>query len=181
MTKNKSIDRWFIWGIVFICLLGTLLHFTFDLFNHSTFIGLFSPVNESVWEHLKIIFYPTIIWFFILYFKLESDFRRIIISSTISISVSCFILLSIYYIYTGSTGKESVIVDIVAYLLGTTLGQYLALSAYLKLETKNIYFYVSLLFLFAFLISLIYFTFNPPHIPLFFDKSSNQYGLISRK
>ena len=46
---------------VFISVLGTLLHFTYDWFGNNPIIGVFSAVNESTWEHLKLLFFPTLI------------------------------------------------------------------------------------------------------------------------
>lgn len=174
---EKTLQKWFIWGIVFICLGGTSLHFAFDLFKKMYVIGLFSPVNESVWEHLKIVFYPTVIWFMILYFTLNLDIKKLLISLTISILVSTFTILAIYYIYTGAFGKQSVVIDIIAYLIGTSLGQYIALHAYINLKDKLIYIIIAVIFLFLFLFALIYFTFNPPHLPLFFDYNTKKYGI----
>src|SRR5690554_5587991 len=124
LEKNKKAEKWFIWGILFICLTGTLFHFLFDIFNESVLVRLISPVNESVWEHFKIIYFPTIIWFVILYFKFNKD-NKIIISSAISILVSTFTVLAVYYIYTGAFGNHSLVVDIASFVLGVSLGQYI--------------------------------------------------------
>ena len=49
-------------GIIFISVFGTIFHFLYDLSNHNKVIGLFSSVNESTWEHIKILLTPTFIW-----------------------------------------------------------------------------------------------------------------------
>ena len=43
-------------GIVFTVIIGTMLHFTFELSGNQPVVGVFSAVNESVWEHLKLGF-----------------------------------------------------------------------------------------------------------------------------
>ena len=49
-------------GAFFISILGTFLHFTYDLSNHNKYVSLFSAVNESVWEHLKLLVFPSFLW-----------------------------------------------------------------------------------------------------------------------
>ncbi|NMB92292.1 MAG: hypothetical protein GYA31_01555, partial [Parcubacteria group bacterium] len=52
-------------GIIFITILGSLLHFTFEWSNKNLLVGTFSAVNESTWEHLKLAVIPAIIWMLI--------------------------------------------------------------------------------------------------------------------
>lgn len=51
-----------LFGFAFCCILGTLAHFFYEWSGENTFIGMFCPVNESVWEHLKLIYTPYLIW-----------------------------------------------------------------------------------------------------------------------
>lgn len=52
----------FIIGFFFISLLGTFLHFLYDLSNHNKLVGVFSAVNESTWEHIKLALTPTFLY-----------------------------------------------------------------------------------------------------------------------
>ena len=49
-------------GIIVIFLTGALLHFTYEMSEHNKCVAVFSAVNESTWEHIKIAMTPTIIW-----------------------------------------------------------------------------------------------------------------------
>ena len=49
-------------GIIFISMFGTLLHFLYEIRKHNKLVAVFSAVNESTWEHIKIGMTPTIIW-----------------------------------------------------------------------------------------------------------------------
>lgn len=57
MDKTK-IKKYQIISAIFVCIAGTLLHFTYEIFGKNNFIASFSAVNESVWEHLKLLFFP---------------------------------------------------------------------------------------------------------------------------
>ena len=53
-----KIKNWFI-IVVLVCLvLGTLLHFTYEWSGEDKIVAIYSAVNESTWEHLKLVFYP---------------------------------------------------------------------------------------------------------------------------
>ena len=55
---KKEIAHWQMAGFIFTAVMGTLLHFLFDWTGGSAVAALFSAVNESIWEHLKLLFYP---------------------------------------------------------------------------------------------------------------------------
>ncbi|MFX0202676.1 MAG: DUF6512 family protein, partial [Candidatus Hodarchaeota archaeon] len=57
---NKTILRWELVGFIVIFIIGSMLHFVFELFNKWSPIGLIAAVNESVWEHLKLAFWPAV-------------------------------------------------------------------------------------------------------------------------
>ena len=51
-----------------ILLLGSLDHFMYGLCGENAFVGMWAPVGESIWEHLKIAFYPTLFFWTAVYF-----------------------------------------------------------------------------------------------------------------
>ena len=65
-----NIKKWQIFASIFCLILGTILHFTYEWFNYNVIVGLFSTINESVWEHLKLLFYPMFFISIIGYFKI---------------------------------------------------------------------------------------------------------------
>ena len=63
-----KLKKWQIIVTVVCLILGTILHFTYEISLNNTFVGIFSATNESVWEHLKLIFYPMLLMAIIGYF-----------------------------------------------------------------------------------------------------------------
>lgn len=45
-----------------ISIIGTVLHFTYELSGHNKYVAIFSAVNESTWEHIKIGLSPMLLW-----------------------------------------------------------------------------------------------------------------------
>ncbi len=64
---KRNIDLWQLVGFAFVSLIGTLLHFLYDLTGYKL-TALFSAVNESTWEHMKLIFFPMLAFAVIEYF-----------------------------------------------------------------------------------------------------------------
>ena len=64
----RRLNIFLIIGAVFTIITGTLLHFVYEWSGESLFVGIFSPINESVWEHLKLLFFPMSVWILIGYF-----------------------------------------------------------------------------------------------------------------
>lgn len=59
VARNR---RWGLLGLIVVCFLSIPLHFFYDWTGENTFIGLFAPINESIWEHLKLVFWPLLVW-----------------------------------------------------------------------------------------------------------------------
>lgn len=179
--NNKLIKNAFLCNIIFIILTATLFHFLFDIFNKPIFLAAFLPVNESIFEHTKLCFYPTIIiWIFSYYYlnkKASVNMSKWIISMTTSILVNIFFTTALYYI--GSAGFEikNLIYDISTLIIGTIFGQIIACHVYIHIKNENklvAYAYIILLLLILF---STFFTYYPLKKPFFLDTSTNKYGI----
>lgn len=49
-------------GIIFVLITGSLAHFVYEWSGNNALAGLFTPVNESVWEHMKLVFFPMLLY-----------------------------------------------------------------------------------------------------------------------
>lgn len=65
---SVNIKKWKMISILFSLVVGTLLHFTYQWSGENAFVGLFSAVNESTWEHLKLAFFPMLFMAIVGYF-----------------------------------------------------------------------------------------------------------------
>ena len=66
-------------GYLFTAVFGTLSHFLYDCSGQNLFIALFAPVNESIWEHMKLSFFPVLLYaFFLSYIRQpEKEFHTL--------------------------------------------------------------------------------------------------------
>ena len=70
---KSNIVHWQIGGFLFTAVMGTFLHFLFDLSGEQVWAALFSAVNESIWEHMKLLFYPMLAVAIFQYFNIGKD------------------------------------------------------------------------------------------------------------
>ena len=84
-------------GTIFIIIVGCLSHFLYDLTNHNKIIGYLAAVNESTWEHLKLVIFPTFLWLIVeyhFYFNNPMLIFARFISLLVMSSFNCFFRLS---------------------------------------------------------------------------------------
>lgn len=163
----KNFKTTIIIAYIFTIFLGTGWHFIYELSGQQFLVGLFSPISESVWEHQKLIFYPSLLCYFYLHRKYAQQFPSFTTSYTISLLISLLLMPAIFYLYTTGFALESIALDIVLYyiiilLLYTSL--YLFIVKQPKRETNSTISYVILsLLIVAFTIITIW----PPNFPIF--------------
>ena len=175
MNKNKKLFYYQIFSVIFNIILGTLFHFTYKWSGNNIFISLFSAVNESTWEHLKLIFFPMLITLIIEYFIFKNDFPNYICAKTIGIITSMLFTVIFFYTYTGVIGKNYDFINIATFFIAVILGEYITYRFTINNFTCNRYLYTIILILLTF--SFLIFTFNPPKIGLFKSPTDNSYGI----
>ena len=176
MFNKISILKFEIISGILIMIFGTLLHFTFELSNNNLLIGTFSAINESTWEHLKLLFFPMLITTIIGYFIKGKEIPNYLCSKVLGIIFSmCFIVI-FFYTYTGIIGTNFASIDISSFFIAVILGQYISYKKMKSMNSCNIIIpIITLLILyFCFLI----FTFAPPHIALFKDPLTGMFGIF---
>lgn len=162
----KNLKCYMITGIVFVLIIGTLSHFLYDWSGKNYFIGLFTPVNESVWEHMKLLFFPMLLYAVFLILKLKKNYPDITSSLCFGILTGTLLIPILYYIYTAVAGRDFFIIDIAIFILSViaafTLSYRLTETCRLKPYTVLLCFSVSVLF-----ICFMVFTYNPPEMKIF--------------
>lgn len=166
VINMKGIKSYMIAGIIFVSVLGTLLHFVYSLSGNNFFVGLFTPINESIWEHTKLIYFPMLIYSLYLNKKLK-DCCPCIFSAMIFGAISGVIsIITFFYTYSGIIGFNIAFADITIFYISVILSFYIAYN--LTLSHKSDKFKIaSYIFNIIMICLFIIFTILPPNIPLF--------------
>ena len=172
---RDKILKFQIFSVIFVWIVGTLLHFTFEWFGNNIFVGAFSAVNESTWEHLKLVFYPSLLITIIGYFYLGTDVPNFLCSKLKSIIISISFIIIFFYTYTGILGTNFALFDIGSFFISIILGEYFIYKD--MLSESNCNNKLAIVILLILTLCFIVFTYFPPHIGLFKDPVSNTYGI----
>lgn len=150
-----------------ISIIGTLGHFLYEWTGENALIGLFFPVNESIWEHLKLLFFPTLFYTAVEFFKTE-DRKNLVISTAKAVFFGMLLIVTLFYTYSGVLGYKIDFLNILIY--------YISVAATVikrsKIFNKDLKYSENSIFIWSFMIivtSLLFFiwTFYPPDIDLF--------------
>ncbi len=173
---KKSISIWQFAGFAATSLLGTLLHFLYDFTGENFFAALFSGVNESTWEHMKLLFFPMFLFAIVqsFFFRERADFWCIKLRGTL---LGLALIPVIFYTYNGVIGPSPDFVNIAIFFVA-------AAAAYIY-ETRLFYAdkkpctkpYLPLAALVLLAVLFMVFTFRTPTLAIFKDPISGVYGV----
>ena len=175
---KRSISFWQFGGYVFTSLLGTMLHFLYDMLGKSILIAPFSAVNESIWEHMKLLYFPMLIFAIIENQFFKTEFKNFWFAKLVGFSVGLILIPVLYYCYTGILGVFADWFNILIFFIAAAAA-FIIETIILKRNQKplisnKISFFIICLIGIIFIIL----TFLPIKIPLFKDPLTNQYGII---
>lgn len=153
-------------GICFVLITGTLSHFVYEWTGEFYFAGFFVPVNESVWEHAKLIFFPMFLFAFFIKWKLQDSYPCIGASHLAGILAGTTSIPIIFYTYTGILGYHTLVLDLLTFvaavLIAFTATYRLAKSC--KAQKYRFFLFGAVIFL---MLCFFVFTYTPPDIGLF--------------
>ena len=177
MSKNQ-VKIWSIYGTVAIILLGTILHYFYPWFGENNVLGAFVPVNESVWEHLKLAYWALVLFSLPEYFQIKPQVNNYFLAKFVGIILFESSILLIFYTYTAFIESQILWIDISSFAVGTIFCQLVVFKLYAAQPVPKIYEliagfgFVSIGILFA------YFTYFPPHWDIFMDGNDMTYGIF---
>ncbi|HDP77704.1 MAG TPA: hypothetical protein ENN47_05890 [Mesotoga infera] len=176
MSKMRFFQRE-VFGFFFIFFLGALLHMVYEWSNGNIIVGALTPVNESIWEHLKMIFLPGVFLLVLeaLLFK-EIRIPSLILGKTLGIYIMCGTILGGFYFYTLFI-HHVLIIDILLMAAAVALGQLVSYHVSSRVEISRIMILLPLVMLVVLGVVFVIFTFIPPHWEPFKDSLTGVYGV----
>lgn len=175
--KKKIIQ---IISILFIFLIGFIIHNLYEWCPNIVTLIL-SPVNESVFEHMKMIYTSYIIWIIVKYFILKKyniKENNFLLKELLTFLFNIALFLTIYWPIYSKFG-ENMLVTLTIYLVTIIISQILNYFIEFK-KDSNVLNIISLIVIFLIYAFTTYLTYNPPICKLFLDPTNNSYGLNKR-
>jgi hypothetical protein len=177
-ATNRRLLGLTIAGAVFMTLAGSAMHFVYDWSGQSTIVGLFGPVNESIWEHAKLVFWPPLLWYGFAALSLRrTRSHELAGAAAVALWFMTVFQTAFYYAYAAVTRGDVFLMDLVDFALTVVLGQMLFYRLAIHLHCTRTGRAAAVISIMALAVAFTAFTLRPPHIPLFMDAPTHTYGL----
>ena len=173
---KRSVGLWQLWGFAISSLGGTLLHFLYDWLGEARWIAPFSGVNESTWEHMKLLFWPMFIYAIIesFYFRDRRNFWCVKLRG---ILLGLSLIPIIFYTYNGVFGRSPDFINITIFFVSAAIAYIYETRLFNADKTPCrhpkyafwVLCFIALLF--------VVFTFRTPKISIFRDPLTGSYGI----
>ena len=173
---KRSFAIWQLVGFAFTSLGGTLLHFLYDWLGGAIWLAPFSAVNESTWEHMKLLFWPMLIFAVVesFFFREREDFPCIKLHGTL---VGLILIPVMFYGYNGIVGDSPDWLNIAIFFISAAIAYIYEFILFkkAKLRCSSPKAAVAIMLFIAFLFVL--FTFVTPKLAIFRDPLTQAYGI----
>lgn len=173
---GKRLNGWSLAGFLAVSVLGTLAHFCYEWSGEKLLVGAFCAVNESTWEHMKLLAVPWILWTAVtILIERRADCAA---PRAAGLLTGLILIPALFYTYTGICGKSVDVVNVLifqaavlaAWLVSRGLQRRGSLSAPLW-QVLGILVQLGAAAVFA------VWTVNPPELPLFVDPTNGTRGV----
>lgn len=170
------------WMIIPLFFIGSALHFTYNLAKHNKKVALFSAVNESFWEHIKIAFWPTFLLYFVEFIFGGYKIPAFIPGKTIALYTIPISMIAIVFMYKHFARKNILWIDISSFFVSIVIAQLVSMLMINQLLANYLTIIIGIMFLIFILLAFIMFTKFPPKEPDFFrDPITSKYGIKGHK
>lgn len=162
-------------SFIIISIVGTLSHFLYDITNHNKIVGLFTAVNESTWEHIKIALTPTIIWSLVdgYIYGLNPNY---FLAKLVSLLVIIVLMPFLYYGFKYLFKRDIALINILIFYIVIIASQF-SFYYFLNINFINFYIqYISCVGTYIVFACYMVFTLMPIKNFLFKDPITSKYG-----
>ena len=174
---KRSISLWQLMGFAITSLGGTILHYLYDLSGQSVFAAPFSGVNESTWEHMKLLFFPMFVFALVqsLFFKGYDNFWCVKLRG---ILLGLVLIPVIFYTYNGVFGKSPDWFNITIFFISAAVVYLYETRLFINGYNCILPEKISFVLVCIIGVMFIVFTFATPTLPIFQDPITGAYGII---
>ena len=171
---KRSLSLWQFAGFAVTAFGGTLLHYLYEWTGEAIWAAPFSGINESTWEHMKLLFFPMFLYA-IVQSRFFKDYENFWCVKLKGILLGLILIPIIFYTYNGAIGKSPDWFNIAIFFIAAAIVYLYETRLFNKKICKNSKFSFAILCAIALL--FVIFTFATPEIPLFQDPLTGTYGV----
>ncbi len=140
-------------------------------------VGAIGAVNESVWEHLKLAFWPALLYAVLEHPYLKRSTDNFMIAKSIGIYLMPVAIVAIFYSYTAIIGHKVLWIDILTFCVAVATGQLISYRIMVARQVPQWLDKLGLALVFLLAIAFGVLAFHAPHLPIFEDATAGAYGI----
>ena len=166
----KKLKHYTITGAIFVIITGTISHFIYEWSGRQFLLGFFFPVSESTWEHMKLCFFPMLIYSCFMNKRWKDAYPCVTSALLYGTLLGTFLIPVIFYTYTGIIGRNYLFLDIATFVISVLLA---FLCVYRLTVSCQMFSHTFLLgsLVFVMAICFLLFTYLPPDLGIFIEPS----------
>ena len=168
-------------GAVFIVGLGGMLHFLFSWSGGWRPIALIAAVNESVWEHLKLVFWPGLIFLLLSFPFLKKKTGNFWAAGTAGLLTMPLTIVVLFYGYKIIFHTHNLVYDIAIFVLAAIVGGAVGYRLMLRPPFSRTLRRIAAALFLAATLAFSLFSYFPPRYPLFKDSRTGEYGISQNR
>ena len=173
---KRSFGFWQVLGFAVTSLGGTLLHFLYDWLGEAVWVAPFSGVNESTWEHMKLLFWPMLAFAAVqsFFFRDRKDFWCI---KLCGILLGLVLIPVIFYTYNGVIGPSPDWLNITIFFVSSAIAYAYEARLFASEKLRCASPRAALATLAGIALLFVIFTFKTPVLGIFRDPLTGGYGI----
>lgn len=163
------------WGFIFISVMGTLGHFIYEWSGHNKYAAIIFAVNESTWEHMKLVVFPSLVWLLI-EIPFIGTMSNFIVAKFVSLITMLILIPVLFGVYKIFFKGHSLIYSIIEFLISIGVGQYLGYVVLNGEKVASTLNYISLIVMIMIVAYFLIATLIPGKSEIYVDPISNKKG-----
>lgn len=178
---RKKLLRWELAGFLFTGAAGTLLHFLWDWTGQWSVTAAFCAVNESTWEHMKLLFVPYFLFTMVQFIVFAEPLRNFFAAKAAAILLGLVSIPALFYTLGGTFGQTPDWVNITIFFLADALTFFVSFRLLMRGALRGAAAQLAGFLLFWLLaFAFVLFTYRPLELPLFRDPTNGLYGMVRK-
>lgn len=175
---RKKLMRWEIVGFLFVCAAGTLLHFIYRWSGENVIAAAFSAVNESTWEHMKLLLIPYFAFTMVQFTVFADPFRNYFSCKAASALLGLVTIPLLFYTVTGALGPVPDWVNVGIFYISAAVTYAVSYCLLTRSALRGGWQQIAgFAVLWALLFLFVLFTYRTPRLPIFCDPVTGGYGI----
>lgn len=175
MKQSRQWQSWETAGFFVTLLAGNTLHFVYDWAGRAEWAAYIAAVNESTWEHMKLLAVPWVAWTAVMCVGLHE--LRPLAGRTAGLLAGLVAIPALFYTYTGALGVSSDVVNVAIFQVAALLAWWVSAAVQRRNALSSpLWELGGIVVLLGLVVLFVLWTVSPPDLPLFIDPLDGTRG-----